>query len=269
MSLPDAPALLRLTEVLVAAAVAQGALQWLIEPELLLHGGLASGRVPEAAHGPRRRALSAWLVARLPDGWVRLLPASQIALSLLLLVPGLVPGTRGALELGLIATAMLFALRSPVPVTAADSMNRANLVALASANLIPTPFVMAAGLWFIALHACVAYATPGLLKLRERGWRDGTVLARVLGSRGFGIAAFGRWLGARPRLALVAAWSLMLWEALFPTVLVLPRPLTWAILGSGVLFHIANAAVIGVNTFTLSFVATYPAILYCAARLSG
>jgi hypothetical protein len=35
----------------------------------------------------------------------------------------------------------------------------------------------------------------------------------------------------------------------------------------GILFHVANAVIMGLNTFVWAFVATYPAILFCAVSL--
>jgi hypothetical protein len=35
----------------------------------------------------------------------------------------------------------------------------------------------------------------------------------------------------------------------------------------GILFHVANAVIMGLNTFVWAFVETYPAILFCAVSL--
>jgi hypothetical protein len=60
------------------------------------------------------------------------------------------------------------------------------------------------------------------------------------------------------RLDVVAA------EVAFPLALPLGYPYGLVLLGWGVVFHAANALVMGINSFFWSFVATYPAILYCA-----
>jgi hypothetical protein len=52
------------------------------------------------------------------------------------------------------------------------------------------------------------------------------------------------------------------WECLFPLAFLLPWPYGIGFLAAGALFHAANAILMGLNTLFLSFLATYPALLY-------
>lgn len=48
-------------------------------------------------------------------------------------------------------------------------------------------------------------------------------------------------------------------------VLFVDRPIMWVMLGVGVLFHATIAALMGLNSFFIAFVATYPAVAYLNA----
>jgi len=118
-----------------------------------------------------------------------------------------------------------------------------------------------AGLWFIAGQACLGYFIAGVAKLAAPRWRSGEAMPAVLSTHGYGHPKMYAFVRARPRLSLFMCWSVMLWEATFPFVLVLPRPLVWPFLGVGILFHVQIAALMGLNLFAFAFPATYAAIL--------
>jgi hypothetical protein len=47
-------------------------------------------------------------------------------------------------------------------------------------------------------------------------------------------------------------------------MLIAPRPLAILLLLSGIAFHVTAAIAMGLNTFLWSFLATYPALVYCS-----
>jgi hypothetical protein len=49
---------------------------------------------------------------------------------------------------------------------------------------------------------------------------------------------------------------------LFVAALFVDREIMWVILAAGVLFHAANAALMGLNSFLMAFVTSYPAVAY-------
>jgi hypothetical protein len=154
-----------------------------------------------------------------------------------------------------------------------DGSDRMNAVVLLTAFLCVGPhstrFTLQIGLWFIALQACLAYATAGFAKLRSPSWRDGEALVRVFSTETYGFAPLGRRLAARRGLARALAWTVIAMETLFPLCLVLPAPWGWAFLAWGVLFHLLSAVLMGFNTFVWAFVATYPAIVWAATAAPG
>lgn len=65
------------------------------------------------------------------------------------------------------------------------------------------------------------------------------------------------------RLAKILSWAVMLWEVSFPLSLI--HPAVCAVyLGLGVIFHLSNFYLFGLNRFVWAWIATYPAIVYCS-----
>jgi len=144
----------------------------------------------------------------------------------------------------------------------ADQLASFTILSIAVTSLSPTPLARVACVLFLAFQACLAYGTAGWCKVIMPGWRDGTYLAAILATRIYGAPPLGRFLSTHPLLARIATIGVVGWECTFPLVLLVPEPMVWAILGMGVLFHILNAMLMGLNTFVWSFLATYPAVIW-------
>jgi hypothetical protein len=157
----------------------------------------------------------------------------------------------------------LTVVRSNYGLDGADQMTWIIVAALALVSLVPTPFVKGVCLWFLALQVCLSYGTAGLAKAVSRGWRDGSFLAAILGTQIYGHPTLANLLRTRRLWARVLANQIIIWECAFPLVLVVPGPVAAVFLASGALFHLANAYLMGLNTFLWSFVATYPAVMWC------
>jgi hypothetical protein len=157
----------------------------------------------------------------------------------------------------------LLTIRNAYGQDGADQMSWILFTSLALVSLLPTVAVRIACLWFLALQGCLSYSTAGIAKATAKHWRDGTYLIRILGTKMYGNIAVSEFLNSRPAYARFVARLLIAWESCFPLILFLPPTLVICMLATGVLFHVANAYIMGLNTFFWSFLATYPAILYC------
>jgi hypothetical protein len=114
----------------------------------------------------------------------------------------------------------------------------------------------------------LSYFIAGAVKLQNPDWRSGRALASFVGSGRYGTPAWlVRAISTGPRPAL-AAWGVMAFEGGFPLALVSPA-VAAALLALGVLFHLGNAAVFGLNRFLLAWLAAYPSLLYFSAALSA
>ncbi len=165
---------------------------------------------------------------------------------------------------GSIATlSLLFIIRTSYGHDGTDQMLLIAFIGLAISEIVGTVLTLNAFLWFLAFQSCFSYASAGFAKASAKGWRDGTYLIGICSTRIYGNAALGSFLNSKPVLARWLARLVIVWECSFPLVLLLPLPLALVILGEGVLFHLINSYVMGLNTFLLTFLCTYPAILYC------
>ncbi|HEX6903345.1 MAG TPA: hypothetical protein VF789_26750 [Thermoanaerobaculia bacterium] len=252
----------------VAGLVTVGAtistLEWLANWRQLKAGGLFSWQVAES-----RPALAGTLLGKLAGAFLAypnilgLLALRLIAL--LALLPAIASGRFVAWILGVVvATTVLLNVRSPYGMDGSDQMATQVFGALFLGFLPGTDFALDAALCYIALQACLSYATAGLVKVISPYWHRGDALFGIFNTRTFGHPAVARFLHGRPGLTRMLSWGVVAAELAFPLSLILGYPYGLVFLGWGVFFHAANALVMGINSFFWSFVATYPAILYCA-----
>lgn len=256
-----------LSERLVAVAVLISSLELLARPRSLARGGLLSWEVAQLraawlTHGPLARVLD-----RLFTGsGLRALVVLRAAAAAWLVL-GQAGAAQGAVVVVAALATLLLMLRTPYGNDGADQMGLLVLLAAAIARVSGLrPAVLEAALWFIALQACLSYATSGIAKLLGSSWRDGSGLVGILSTNTYGLPALATLLARRNSLAVGVSWMIIVSEALFPLVLVVPEPWIPAMMAAGLAFHLGCAIVMGLNTFVWSFAATYPAILWIATR---
>ncbi|WP_405833249.1 MULTISPECIES: hypothetical protein [unclassified Streptomyces] len=126
-----------------------------------------------------------------------------------------------------------------------------------------------AGLCFIGAQACLAYSAAGIAKLISPCWRSGDAIRGILSTRTYGARRLAAAVRRVPGAALFTSWVTMTFESLFVLAPFLPRVPLFTLLGVAVLFHASTAAVMGLNGFLWSFVATYPAIIYLNGVIAG
>ena len=209
-----------------------------------------------------------WLGAVMQERGVLEVAALRLTAGLGLAAATLADGaTAGALLLALVVlSGLLLMQRVPYGMEGSDQLAAIMGIALLVARLFPGSARMAAAVaWFIALQAALAYLTAGVVKLRNPGWRDGTLLRGVLGTEFYGHRMLAAWL-ARPAAARAAIWGVILFELSFPLVFLMPAPAVLVWLAAALLFHLTLAVAMGLNAFVWAFAATYPAVWFCAAR---
>jgi hypothetical protein len=130
-----------------------------------------------------------------------------------------------------------------------------------------SPVIGQVALFFIAAQACLAYCTSGVAKLVSPVWRSGDALFRILATKSYGSEFGFRALSLTPRLGRFVCRATVGIEVLFPLAIFGPKWLLIAVLGWGILFHILNAFLMGLNTFFWAFTATYPALIYLWTQL--
>lgn len=224
------------------------------------------------------KGLFSWDVLKLRRGGILLGPLGRlvdkvfehpvvlfIPTARLLLASWLVLGVQSAVMRAVMIAALsamtrLLYVRVPLGHDGSDQMASLILLVSAIGRSIPSPQAKSFAVIFIGLQGCVAYAAAGWAKRSAEGWRSGALLQKILTTSTYGAPVIGRYVGRRA-FGLLSK-GLLTWQCTFPLVLVLPERLAYLSLACGVVFHVANAALMGLNTFVWSFIATYPAILY-------
>lgn len=130
-----------------------------------------------------------------------------------------------------------------------------------SNGTVSKPFAVL-GLWFIAIHTCIAYVSNGVVKARSKLWRQGKFVMHLFDGSRFRNATVGGFLVRNVRVSQFLCWGTILGESLFPMVLLVGDELRNAILLAGLLFHLSVGVLMGLNNFFWIFVATYPCFLY-------
>lgn len=174
-------------------------------------------------------------------------------------------GLTGALALFLMALVLLFRWRGAFN-GGSDFMTLVGLSGLLLAQVLGAlgdpQMGWRAGLWYVALQSVSSYFVSGWVKLLKPEWRSGAALPAFLDSGVYGplpADSFYR----RPWAARSISWVFTIWEGCFPLALIDVR-LAWLMCASAVVFHFLVFWYFGLNRFFWAWLATFPAILYCA-----
>ena len=267
----DSRAALLLTAILLGIGASVSTLEWLAIRPQLAAGGLLSfdvlgSRRPLAGPGLRaalfRRALGyrtfcLILVARL---------IALVALPPVIAVDARAPVV-GLLAVVLISGFLLHA-RSPYGLDGSDQMTTQIYAAVFLALLVGGWGALGVALWYVAAQSALSYFTSGTAKLISPMWRRGEVSYRVFNTRSYGYEPVARFLRERPGMSRALDRTVIAAEMSFPLCLLVGYPVVLAFLTWGILFHLVNAAVMGLNSFFWAFIATYPAVLYVATTIT-
>ena len=205
-----------------------------------------------------------------PDFWAQWLTAKmlvRLALSAVLIVGfgKYLQVIEPVFYMGLIFSSVGLVIRLNGPLGGgSDSMTFQVLIGLLIAALgVANPILVQVGLGWIAAQSVLSYFIAGVAKLRNENWRRGLAIRNLMRSNAaYTVFAPARRLANSGTLCLAASWAIILFEVAFPAVLLLPWEGKLAMLSAGLLFHITNAVVLGLNRFIWAWGATYPALLY-------
>ncbi len=191
----------------------------------------------------------------------------RLMLALVLLAPisSLPSAAVAGVHLALLLTSMLLVARLRGPLCGgSDAMFFQVQLGLLLVSLESLhPLLPRLGLGWIAAQSVLSYFLAGWVKLRNPRWRNGTALRNLLESEGpYVLWQPARALARSPAACVAASWMLIGFEILFPLVLVLAPPIPALLLAAGLLFHLGNALLLGLNRFVWAWAATYPALLY-------
>lgn len=148
-----------------------------------------------------------------------------------------------------------------------DQMLNILLGSLACFYLIPTVVVQRSVLWFIAGQTILAYTASGFSKIMNPDWRNGKVLARIFATDIFQFPYLVPYLRSSPRIARIAAWSVLVFECGCLVFLFADSWTCCLFLLLGIIFHGFIAVTQGLNLFFWVFLATYPALWFLSLQV--
>lgn len=256
--------ILRVTAVFASLSVLVSSLEYLTLLPHFRDQGLLSARTSRTQRIPKwaRVLFQSFLSPRgiavilgintLAASWCLLLPSGNLILPLTLMV----------------AAQCVVHYRFQYGLEGSDQMTMILLVMSWAAAVCPTEPVRVVALGFIAVQSCLSYFIAGVSKLCGPAWRGGTAVRDVLRTRHSGHPQLWRLFHRSPCLTRGVTYLVILFECIFPLVLLLPTPWAVAFLSLGCLFHLGNGIAMGFNAFIWAFIGTYPAILYCSRFLS-
>lgn len=255
----------RAFEVLLGGSVALQSLEYLRIAALdkVSDWALLRPEIP-----PRPRWVRPLLDALFTPGRYRALLLLRLTLAL-----GLMAGVLGLLGAGLLMVlAWLLLMRWRGAFNGgSDFMTLVGLTGLLLAHLVGAVAGMdwgwRAGLWYVALQSLTSYFMSGWVKLLHPSWRRGQALAQFLDTGVHGPLPLNHTF-RRPALAAALSWAFTVWEGVFPLALLDAR-LALALCAVGAVFHFLVFRYLGLNRFFWAWLATYPAIVWCAGQAWG
>jgi hypothetical protein len=251
-------------QTLACVAVVLETLQILVESKQYGRHGISSYALLKKSHPWMIEGWWASLLHRLcePPCYLSLI-ALELA-SAVLVLSHLFPFLSGGFMVMIFLIHLLSCLRHQSGLDGADQMQTILFASLLLFSLPSEPFVRSCCLWFIGCQALLSYMTAGIVKVRSAAWRGGTAIGNIVQSARFRNETFAHVLRKHPLVAKALCWSVILFECAFPLLVVTGTRSCVLMLVAGIFFHLAVALVMGLNTFFWSFVATYPAIFFCA-----
>lgn len=160
-------------------------------------------------------------------------------------------------------SSVILSFRNIIGNDGADQMSLVIFVALAISASSGDRFVQTAGLVFIACQSVLSYVVSGIAKALSPKWRSGVALQQIMNTKTYGMQCASQCLNKLPGAAnKVLCWAVIFIEAGFFLVVFLPSPWFLFFLAWGILFHVSNGVLMGLNNFFWSFTATYPSIIF-------
>ncbi len=122
---------------------------------------------------------------------------------------------------------------------------------------------------FISLQLLFSYFISGYAKLTAKVWRNGEALVGIMGNDIYGNTYGYNLLSKNIRISRLLSWIVFCWEAFFFISIFCNQEVFISFIVIGVLFHLTNAIIMGLNTFFLAFISCYFPLIHSYLLLHG
>lgn len=150
-----------------------------------------------------------------------------------------------------------------------DYMSLVVLSALCVSNSTHHPKIINGAALYIALQLCTSYFIAGVVKIKQTTWRKGIALQSFLTSPNYLTPSFLIELIKNKSVSLIASWSIILFELLFPLVFFLSPQGVMIAIAFAFSFHLMNNIAFGLNRFMWVWLSTFPALYFSVIYLAS
>jgi hypothetical protein len=140
-----------------------------------------------------------------------------------------------------------------------DSMSFILVSGLWVSSLVENTRFSNAGMLWIGVQGILSYCLSGIRKARNPQWWKGEAITQFLENSRVRIAGIRPELMTQKWISLSASWALILFQISYP-ISTLSKDWCLRYLVIGLLFHLVNFMVFGLNRFFWCWISTYPAI---------
>ncbi len=131
-----------------------------------------------------------------------------------------------------------------------------------------SPLFLKTGLCSIAVQSSLSYFISGIVKIKNKSWRNGKALFyfiqdSIFDNRSDGILMF---LMRKSWVMIFISWIVIIFECSFPVIFIRPQWI-YFYLSFGFMFHLMNIYFLGLNRFFFAWISTYPSLYYCVVSL--
>jgi hypothetical protein len=251
---------LDLTRRLIAIALVLQTIELISLHKLFSASGVWAWQTIKQDFNMYSRPLKKCLELTLGNRGFKLILCLQLICSVLLLVQ-----SHSILLLVVLITTTLISVRFRGTFNGgSDSMTLVVVSAAFVASLWPA--ATSSALWYIGIQTGLSYFVAGNVKLKEPRWRNGETLRALLTFANYSLPQRVKvWIrSARKSQLQAASWLAISFECFFPIVFI-SQTFCLAYLMAGLVFHLSNVYILGLNRFLFAWLATYPAIFYLAS----
>ncbi|SNZ00974.1 hypothetical protein [Flagellimonas pacifica] len=163
---------------------------------------------------------------------------------------------------------LLKQIQTPFGLEGSDQMQ---LIVVGSLSLVLLDIEKGAFLAFvfISIQLIFSYFFAGLSKIKSQVWRNGDAITLTLKTNSYGNKAIFEFLKNKTKLSKIICWFIISWEILFILSPFLPTNLFYLMVFLAFLFHLSNALIMRLNGFFLTWISTFPSIVFFHLCLVG
>jgi hypothetical protein len=170
----------------------------------------------------------------------------------------------------LVATQGLLVLRARWGGEGADQMTTILLIGGLMAEMFRSQSPVATSVaLFVGAQITLSYLASGGAKMFGAPWREGTALTRVMNHHNYGHPWLSRVLSGYPLLGRAACAAVIGFQVSFLLFYLLPMPYALIYPAAGVMFHLGIAYFMRLNLFFVTFVGTYPCLIFTHQVVHG